>query len=88
MACMTTTPLYRNPPTPAETRAGDIHQVSPEQLLRSNEAAALLAISPRKLWELENAGQIPAVRFGRAVRYRHADLAAWIASCHGKGCCR
>ena len=88
LAGMSNTRNVRNPPTPAETRAGDIHQVNPEQLLRSDEAAALLAISPRKLWELENARQIPSVRFGRAVRYRHADLVAWIASCHGKGCCR
>ncbi len=78
----------RNTPTPAETRAGDTHESNPEQLLRSHEAAALLAISPRKLWELENAGQIPSVRFGRAVRYRLSDIKSWIASCHGKGCCR
>ncbi|MDB4628023.1 helix-turn-helix domain-containing protein [bacterium] len=85
---MTNARKVRNTPTPAETRAGENHQSNPEQLLRSNDAAALLAISPRKLWELENAGQIPSVRFGRTVRFRMFDLVEWIASCRGKGCCR
>ena len=47
-------------------------------LLRPNEAAQVLAISPRKLWELTDCGEMPCVRIGRAVRYSVEDLKAWI----------
>ena len=52
-------------------------------LLKSQEAAETLAISPRKLWELTNCGEIPCVRIGRAVRYSVEDLQQWI---RGKKC--
>ena len=42
------------------------------------QAAALLGISTRKLWTLSNTGEIPAVRFGRCVRFRPEDLEAFI----------
>lgn len=47
-------------------------------LLKQDDAARRLAISPRKLWELTNRGEIPCVRIGRAVRYDPEDLRAWI----------
>ncbi len=44
-------------------------------LLRPNEAAEALAISPRTLWSLE----IPRVRVGkRGIRYDVVDILAWI----------
>ena len=43
-------------------------------------AAARLAISERKLWELQNAGKIPVVREGRMVRYLVSDLDEWISA--------
>ena len=49
------------------------------QLLRPKAAAAILAISPRKLWSLTACAEIPAVRIGRAVRYDVVDLMAWVA---------
>ena len=49
-------------------------------LVKAPEAARLLAISQRKLWELTNCGEVPCVRIGAAVRYSPADLAAWIES--------
>ena len=56
-------------------------------LLRPKEAAAVLAISPRKLWELTNCGTIPCVRMGKAVRYDPADLNHFIRKAkNGKGC--
>ena len=48
-------------------------------LVKPAQAAAMLAISPRKLWSLTNCGEIPCVRIGTAVRYSPADLEAWIA---------
>lgn len=47
-------------------------------LVTEAEAAKQLAISPRKLWELRNRGEIPHLRVGRAVRYDLRDLQAWI----------
>ena len=44
------------------------------ELLRPADAARVLAISTRKLWAMTNAGEIPCVRFGRAVRYDPEDL--------------
>lgn len=47
-------------------------------LLRRSEAAAMLSISTRKLWELTNRGEIPCVRIDSAVRYDPRDIEAWI----------
>lgn len=49
-------------------------------LVNTVDAAAMLAISPRKLWELTNCGAIPCVRIGRSVRYSPDDLRVWIDS--------
>ena len=48
-----------------------------ERLLKAKEAIEVLNISPRKFWELTNTGEIPPVRFGRAVRFEPADLKAY-----------
>ena len=47
-------------------------------LLKSNEAAVALAVSPRTLWTKTKAGEIPVVRIGRSVRYDPRDLQAWV----------
>jgi excisionase family DNA binding protein len=47
-------------------------------LLTPAEAAKALAISARTLWARTKAGEIPAVRIGRSVRYDPRDLAAWV----------
>ena len=52
-------------------------------LLKPSDAAEALSISPRKLWAMTNAGEIPCVRFGKSVRYDPADLRAWIDSQKG-----
>ncbi len=53
-----------------------VRAAEPSQLalIRPADAAAALAISSRKLWAMTNAGEIPCVRFGRAVRYDPEDL--------------
>jgi len=54
-------------------------QVQSQRLLiTAREAAAALAISERTLWELTHCGKLPALRIGRAVRYRPADLEKWV----------
>ena len=52
-------------------------ELSMERLLKAKEAIEVLNISARKFWELTNTGQIPPVRFGRAVRFEPADLKAF-----------
>lgn len=52
---------------------------APRLLLTARDAAAALAISERKLWELTNGGVIKVVRIGRSVRYSHAALEDFIA---------
>jgi excisionase family DNA binding protein len=50
--------------------------------LRPREAAKALGISPRLLWQLTHAGEIPYVRIGsgkrRTVLYPTAGLQAWL----------
>ena len=48
------------------------------ELLKPAQAAKLLSICPRKLWELTNRREITHVRIGRAVRYDPRDLEAWL----------
>ena len=58
--------------------------LTPEPLLlRPAEAARFLAISPRKLWELTNCREVPAIRIGRALRYPTDELRAWVAERSG-----
>jgi excisionase family DNA binding protein len=49
------------------------------RLIDTKTASRYLAISERKLWSLCQAGDIPVVRLGRAVRYDLSDLDAFIA---------
>lgn len=50
-------------------------------LVREREAAAMLGISPRKLWGLTSPrGPIKCVRIGRGVRYSVAWLEEWVAA--------
>ena len=51
-------------------------------LLTEVQAAALLSLSPRKVWELAAGGAIPFIKIGSIKRYRRADLEAWVE----KGC--
>ena len=50
--------------------------------LRPREAARMLSISPRTLWEWTRAGIIPCARVGtgkrRTVLYPVADLQTWL----------
>lgn len=47
-------------------------------LIDAKRASLILSISPRKLWEMTNAGQIPSLRIGRAVRYSVSALREWV----------
>lgn len=49
-------------------------------LIDTKQAAKLLAVSPRTVWQMENDGQMPAaIRIGgRAVRWGYEELQAWV----------
>jgi len=47
-------------------------------LLSVRDAARALAICPRTLWTLTDAGDIRCIRLGRRVLYDPRDLTAWI----------
>lgn len=56
-------------------------------LLKPEQAAEFLNVSPRTLWRLTASGDVPVVRLGRTVRYRRQSLSKWIESqeTHAKG---
>ena len=50
-------------------------------LISASVVAAKLAISARHLRRLSDAGRVPRpVRIGRAVRWRSAEIRAWISA--------
>jgi excisionase family DNA binding protein len=49
-------------------------------LLTVRQAARALALCDKTLHELTKRGELPCIRYGRAVRYDVADLRAWIAA--------
>lgn len=57
--------------------------------LRPREAARLLAVSPRTLWEWTRAGLVPCVRVGTGKRltvlYPVAELKSWLERQAAKG---
>ncbi|WP_338290186.1 helix-turn-helix domain-containing protein [Luteolibacter sp. LG18] len=61
-----------------------LHHPTPDRpaptqtLCTRREAAARLRLSPRQLSNLVLAGEIPVVRLGAALRFRTADLEAFI----------
>jgi excisionase family DNA binding protein len=49
-------------------------------LLDETQAAAMLSLSARKLWELAACGAIKSVKIGTLKRYRRIDLEEWVTS--------
>mgnify|MGYP002700709122 CR=1 FL=1 len=45
--------------------------------VNATNAARMLSIGERKLWELTQCGKIPHFRVGRSVRYPVASLIEW-----------
>lgn len=51
-------------------------------LVPPREAAPLLGVSERKLWELTKSNTVPHLRIGRKVLYSPRALAAWVDRQH------
>ena len=50
-----------------------------DSLLTVEQAAKILTISQRHLWDLTNRGELPAIKIGRSVSYSSKDIAEFIA---------
>lgn len=67
--------------TPANlTTAAPIPLAITPLLLTEAQAAELLSLSPRKVWELAACGAIKSVKIGALKRYRKCDLEEWVSS--------
>jgi len=51
--------------------------LAPGRLLTPDEVAERWSVGKSQVWRLVREGQLPAVRIGRYVRFRVADLEAW-----------
>lgn len=61
------------PPTPGAS------SLAPSECLTVEEAAAILRVHPKTLYEAIRAKSVPGVlRLGRAIRIGRASLSAWI----------
>ena len=56
-----------------------------ERLLTYPEAAELLGVTARTVWNLVHRGELRAVRFGGSVRIDPADLRAFVESAKNSG---
>jgi excisionase family DNA binding protein len=59
----------------------DVVTEEPPQLLTTREIAKRLAVGKRTVERLAASGRLPAVRIGRLIRFKPADLAAFIDGC-------
>jgi predicted DNA-binding transcriptional regulator AlpA len=67
------------PDAPAPHPAG---AVEPEPLaIDAADVGKLLGVSERHVWSMNSRGRLPRpIRLGRAVRWRVAELQAWLAA--------
>lgn len=49
-------------------------------LLTAEEVSKLLAIPPRRVYEMAKQGELPSVRIGRLIRFPRQAVADWVAS--------
>lgn len=59
-------------------RSAQNHELTFEQLLDSDEAAALLKIHPKTLQKMARNGEIMGVQVGRLWRFRASVLNEWL----------
>ena len=59
-------------------RSAQVRELTFEQLLDSDEAAALLKIHPKTLQKMARNGDITGVQVGRVWRFRASVLNEWL----------
>ncbi len=48
------------------------------EVMTVSEVAEYLRLNPQTVYRKAKAGELPAVRIGRAIRFRKAELEAWL----------
>ena len=48
------------------------------EVMTVSEVAEYLRVNPQTVYRKAKSGELPAVRIGRAIRFRRAELDAWI----------
>ena len=72
-------------PSPSEETTGSSKQppsryaATPERLIDSEEAAAIIGIHPKTLQKMARRGQIRGVHVGKLWRFRASTIEEWIA---------
>ena len=67
-----------------EAESSTVLPIGQKILMTSDEAAALISVSERTLWDLTKEGRIPCVWIGTLKRYRRAALEAWAEAEEGR----
>ena len=49
------------------------------EIMTVAEVAEYLRINPQTVYRKAKAGEIPAVRIGRAIRFRRSELESWLS---------
>jgi len=52
----------------------------PIEVMTVSEVAEYLRVNPQTVYRKAKSGQLPAVRIGRAIRFRRVELDAWLAA--------
>ena len=48
------------------------------EVMTVSEVAEYLRVNPQTVYRKAKAGELPAVRIGRAIRFRRSELDAWL----------
>jgi PTS system nitrogen regulatory IIA component len=59
----------------AEGEGDDVRSV----LVTAEEVSKILAIPPRRVYEMAKRGDLPSVKIGRLVRFRRQAVEDWVA---------
>ena len=50
----------------------------PVEVMTVSEVAEYLRVNPQTVYRKAKVGELPAVRIGRAIRFRRVELDAWL----------
>ncbi|MCM8794990.1 MAG: helix-turn-helix domain-containing protein [Candidatus Omnitrophica bacterium] len=56
----------------------------PNDVMTVSEVADYLRLNPQTVYRKAKAGELPAVRIGRAVRFRRCELETWLKGLHSE----
>lgn len=78
-------PNENEAPSPTESQAASPTENQPPHTLTVDEAAALMRVNRKTVYEIIAAGQVPGVRrLGRTIRIHRETLLRWLADGQGR----